>query len=305
LAPAHFRSVNAEFHGRPMCQTPRRPTGQWEGSAVTNVGFIGLGAQGAPMARRIVEDGYPLAIWARRPETLEPFADTAATPVASPAEVGAASDIVGICVWSDADVEDVLLRDDGVVAGMKPGGIIAVHSTIDPDNCIRLAAEVAKHGITLVDAPVSGSTEAAQNGTLLVMTAGDEAAVETCRPVFATYANPIVYLGEVGAAQTAKVINNLMLGAHMALAMEGFQLASSLGVDLDGMAQVLASGTGASKAAGIVAQSKFAYEYLKENSAKYFIKDLALIQEVVKAKGVDAPESILSVARKAFNPGSA
>ena len=267
---------------------------------MTRVGFIGLGNQGAPMARRIVESGYPLAIWARRPETLEPFADTAATTVGSPAEVGAASDVVGICVWSDADVEDVLLREDGVVAGMEPGGIIAVHSTIDPDNCIRLAAKVAEHGITLVDAPVSGSAEAAEAGNLLVMAAGDEAAVETCRPVFATYADPIVFLGEVGAAQTAKVINNLMLGAHMALAIEGFQLASALGVDLDGMAQVLAAGTGASRAAGIVAQSQFAYDYLKQNSAKYFIKDLALIQEVVKAKGIDQPEAILGVARKAF-----
>jgi 3-hydroxyisobutyrate dehydrogenase len=267
---------------------------------VTNVGFIGLGHQGAPMARRIVEGGYPLAIWARRPETLEPFADTAATPVGTPAEVGAASDIVGICVWSDADVEDVLLRADGVVAGMKPGGIIAVHSTIDPANCVRLAAEVAEHGITLVDAPVSGSGEAATAGNLLVMAAGDAAAVERCRPVFATYADPIVFLGDVGAAQTAKVINNLMLAAHMALAFEGYQLAADLGVDLEGMAQVLATGTGASKAAGIVAQAQFAYDYLKQNSAKYFIKDLALIEDVAAAHGIAAPESILTVARKAF-----
>jgi 3-hydroxyisobutyrate dehydrogenase len=269
---------------------------------MTKVGFIGLGNQGAPMARRIVEGGFPLAIWARRPETLEPFADTAATPVASPAEVGAASDIVGICVWSDSDVEDVLLREDGVLAGMKAGGIVAIHSTIHPDNCIRLAGVVAERGITLVDAPVSGSGPAAAAGELLVMAGGDAEAIERCRPVFATYANPIVTLGGVGAAQTAKVINNLMLAAHMALAIEGFQLAADLKVDLDGMAQVLAAGTGASKAAGIVAQSKFAYEYLKENSAKYFIKDLALIQEVAADKGVTQPESILTVARKAFNP---
>jgi 3-hydroxyisobutyrate dehydrogenase-like beta-hydroxyacid dehydrogenase len=267
---------------------------------VTNVGFIGLGNQGAPMARRMVEGGFPLTIWARRPESLEPFADTAATAVSSPAEVGAASDVVGICVWSDDDVEDVLLRDDGVVAGMKPGGIIAVHSTIAPDNCIRLAERVAEHGITLLDAPVSGSATAAIAGELLLMIGGDPAALETCRPAFATYANPIVFLGGVGAAQTAKVINNLMLAAHMALAIEGFQLADALGVDLGGMAQVLAAGTGASKAAGIVAQSQFAYDYLKENSAKYFIKDLALMQEVVEAKGIPQPESILGVARHAF-----
>lgn len=267
---------------------------------MTKVGFIGLGSQGAPMARRIVEGGFPLAIWARRPESLEPFADTDAVPVASPAEVGAASEIVGICVWSDSDVEDVLLRDDGVLAGMKAGGIVAIHSTIHPDNCIRLAGLVAERGITLIDAPVSGSGPAAAAGELLVMAAGDETAIERCRPVFATYANPIVTLGAVGAAQTAKVINNLMLAAHLAIAMEGYQLADDLKVDLNGMAQVLASGTGASKAAGMIAQSQFAYEAFRVNSAKYFIKDLALIQEVAADKGVAQPESILAVARKAF-----
>ena len=85
-------------------------------------GFIGLGSQGAPMARRIVDAGMPLTIWARRPETLEPFADTAAVGRATPAELAANSDVVGICVVSDADVEDVVLRDDGVLAGMAAGG---------------------------------------------------------------------------------------------------------------------------------------------------------------------------------------
>jgi 3-hydroxyisobutyrate dehydrogenase-like beta-hydroxyacid dehydrogenase len=268
---------------------------------VTKVGFIGLGTQGAPMARRIVDGGFPLAIWARRPESLEPFADTAATPVGSPAEVGAASDVVGVCVWSDADVEDVLFRDDGVVAGMKEGGIIAVHSTVHPDTVTRLAGRVAEHGITLLDAPVSGGADVAAAGEMLVMVGGDKDALERCRPVFATYATSVVHLGGIGAAQTAKVINNLVLAAHMAIAMEGFQLADDLGVDLPGMAQVLATGTGASKAAGIVAQSGFAYDYLKAHSAKYFIKDLALMVELADERGVTRPDSILSVADNAFS----
>jgi len=267
---------------------------------MTKVGFIGLGTQGAPIARRIVDGGFPLAIWARRPESLEPFADSAAVAVGSPAEVGAASDVVGICVWSDDDVEDVLLRADGVVAGMREGGIVAIHSTVHPDTVTRLAGRVAEHGITLLDAPVSGGADVAAAGQMLVLVGGEEAALARCSPVFETYATSIVHLGGVGAAQTAKVINNLMLAAHMAIAMEGFQLSADLGVDLAGMAQVLATGTGASRAAGIVAQSGFAYEHLKMSSAKYFLKDLALIAGLADERGVTRPAQILSVAEHAF-----
>ena len=122
----------------------------------TRAGFIGLGSQGGPMARRIAEAGLPLTLWARRPESVAPYADTAAVVAASPAALGAASDVVGVCVVADADVEAVLLGPDGVLAGMAPGGVVAVHSTIRPDTCRRLAERAAERGVALVDAPVSG-----------------------------------------------------------------------------------------------------------------------------------------------------
>src|SRR5438093_3735174 len=128
---------------------------------MTRVGFIGLGSQGGPMARRIVEGGFPLTIWARRPELVEPFADTPASVASTPAELGAASDVVGICVMGDADVEDVLLRDDGVLLGMAAGGVVAIHSTIHPDTCRRVADEAARRDVAVIDAPVSGRGGAA------------------------------------------------------------------------------------------------------------------------------------------------
>ena len=93
------------------------------------VGFIGLGSQGAPMARRIVEAGYPVTLWARRPATLEPFADTAANTAGTPAELAAASDLVCVCVTADADVEQVVAD---ALDGLAAGGVIAVHSTVHP-----------------------------------------------------------------------------------------------------------------------------------------------------------------------------
>jgi 3-hydroxyisobutyrate dehydrogenase-like beta-hydroxyacid dehydrogenase len=114
-----------------------------QNATLTRVGFIGLGSQGGPMARRIIEAGYPVTLWARRPATLEPFADLPADVAASPAELGKASDLVCICVVGDADVEEVLAGEHGVLAGLGPGGMVAMHSTIHPHTCQRLADKAA------------------------------------------------------------------------------------------------------------------------------------------------------------------
>ena len=152
------------------------------------------------MARRIVDEGFPLTIWARRATSVEPFRDTAAAVSATPADLGAASDIVGICVVADADVEDVLLRSDGVLTGMSPGGIVAIHSTIHPDTC-RRRGSAAERGITVVDTPVSGGGVAAAERTLLVMVGGADEHVDRCRPVFETFGDPVIHLGPLGAAR--------------------------------------------------------------------------------------------------------
>jgi 3-hydroxyisobutyrate dehydrogenase len=215
---------------------------------MTKVGFIGLGSQGGPMARRIVESGFPLTVWARRPESLEPYADTAASVASTPAEVGAASEVVGICVVADADVEDVLLGPDGVLAGMPAGGVVAIHSTIHPDTCARVAAQAAGRGIGVVDAPVSGGGGAAAQRKLLVMVGGEDDHVERCRPVFDAFADPVVYLGPLGTGQMAKLVNNLVFTALVTVGLETFAFADELGMDRSALAQVLASGSGGSRA---------------------------------------------------------
>src|SRR5829696_903379 len=120
------------------------------------VGFIGLGGQGGPMARRIVDGSYDLTLWARRSATLEPFADTAAKTAQSPAELAATSDLVCLCVVGDDDVREVLAGDHGVLAGLASGGIVAIHSTVHPDTCRDLAQSAAAQGVSVIDAPVSG-----------------------------------------------------------------------------------------------------------------------------------------------------
>jgi len=207
------------------------------------VGFIGLGSQGGPMARRIVESGYPTTLWARRPATLEPFADTPAKVAESPAELAAASDLVCLCVVGDADVEEIT-GEHGLLAAMTPGSIIAVHSTVHPDTCQKLAKNAAVRDVSVVDAPVSGGGPAASQGRLLVMVGGDADVVERCRPVFETYADPVVHLGELGSGQTTKLLNNLLFTANLGTAAATLSLAEALGVSPERLTQVVARSSG-------------------------------------------------------------
>ncbi|RAY17294.1 NAD(P)-dependent oxidoreductase [Actinomadura craniellae] len=250
------------------------------------VGFVGLGSQGGPMARRIVEAGFPTTLWARRPETLAPFADTAAGTAGSPAELGAASDIACVCVVDDAGVEEIVSGSGGLLEGMRPGGVIAVHSTVHPDTCRRLAEQAAARDVALVDAPVSGGGPAAEKGRLLVMTGGDDAAVEHCRPVFATYGDPVVHLGPVGSGQRAKLINNLLMAAHLGVADDAYALARRLDIDPEQLSVVLAHGSGASYAAGMVGRPGFSLAALGQHAGPLLRKDVRLVSDLAAVAGV-------------------
>ncbi|MGD0699347.1 MAG: NAD(P)-dependent oxidoreductase [Trebonia sp.] len=249
------------------------------------VGFIGLGSQGGPMARRIIEAGYPVTLWARRPGTLEPFEGTGAKTAGSPAELAAASDLVCVCVRADADTEEVV---DAVLGGLAPGGVIAVHSTVHPDTCRRLAERAASGGVRLIDAPVSGGGPAAAAGRLLVMVGGDEETVEFCRPVFGSYGNPVVHLGPVGSGQVTKLLNNAAFTAHLGIAASLFTLSRSLGVDPLRLADVIARGSGNSFALERVASAGATLDRIAGHAGLLLRKDVALVSDVAAAAGAPA-----------------
>lgn len=248
------------------------------------------------MARRIVEAGFPLTIWARRSASVDPLRDTDAQVASSPAELGAASDIVEICVVTDVDVEDVLMGPDGVLAGLSPGGLVAIHSTVHPDTCTRLAKLAAERGIGLIDAPVSGGGEVAASGQLLVMAGGDGELVERCRPVFETFANPMLHLGGLGSGQTAKLLNNLVFTAQLAVALDTYSFGDRLGVDRHALSEVLAHGSGGSRAAAIVANSGFDLSGLR-GAAGLLDKDVTIVLDVAQARGAADPSVLTDLAR--------
>lgn len=263
------------------------------------VGFIGLGSQGGPMARRIAQASYPLTVWARRRASTDPFTDVA-TVATTPSELGTASEIVCLCVVADADVEDVLLRPDGVLAGMAPGGVVVIHSTVRPHTCQRVAQEAVKRGIAVVDAPVSGGGNAAAERSLLVMAGGESGDVERCRPIFETFADPVIHLGPLGSGQLAKLLNNYAFTAHLALAMETFALADHLGMDRTSVAEVLARGSGGSRAAAILAASGFSLTGLRQ-ARSLLRKDVGIMLDVAKATDVHGLTAAADLAAHALS----
>lgn len=244
---------------------------------MTRVGFIGLGSQGAPMARRIIEAGYGTTLWARRETTLEPFAESGARVADSPADLARASDVVCLCVVGDADVREVITGEHGVLAGLAAGGIVVVHSTVHPQTCRDLAQAVTERGGTLIDAPVSGGGQAAAEGHLLVMVGGGEDAVDRCRPVFETYADPIVHLGEVGAGQVTKLLNNLLFTANLAVAKSALDLGQSLGIEPARLGEVVTRGSADSYALGRVAMLGGSLELLATYGGELLRKDVGLV----------------------------
>jgi 3-hydroxyisobutyrate dehydrogenase len=248
------------------------------------VGFIGLGSQGAPMARRIADGGFPTTLWARRLATLEPFADTPAEIAGSPAELAAASDLVCLCVVGDPDIGEIV--DAGLLAAMTPGSVLAVHSTVHPSTCRDLAEKAAAVGVSVIDAPVSGGGLAAEQGRLLVMAGGEAEVVERCRPVFATYADPIVHLGELGSGQTTKLLNNLLFTANLGTAATVLSLAGALGVSPERLTEVVSRSSGNSFALNALGGIG-GLDRLADVAGELLRKDVRLVVDLAAQAGAD------------------
>jgi 3-hydroxyisobutyrate dehydrogenase-like beta-hydroxyacid dehydrogenase len=248
------------------------------------------------MARRIIDAGFPTTLWARRPASLAPFADTSAKIAGSPAELAAASDLVCLCVVSDADVEEVVLGEHGVLSEIGTDGVIAVHSTVHPDTCRRLATEAAYWGVSVLDAPVSGGGGAAAEGRLLVMVGGDAPALARCRPVFETYGDPVVHLGEVGSGQVTKLLNNVLFTANLATAASALALGQTLDIDPRRLAEVITHGTADSFALSRIASAGGTLDRIAAHAEPLLRKDVGLMSALVE----DSDEVVLTAARAAL-----
>ena len=207
------------------------------------------------MARRVIGDGFPTTLWARRARSLEPFGDTGAVFASDRRALGAASDMLCLCVTGDADVDEILRGDDGALAGMAPGGIVVIHSTVHPDTCRHLQADYTH--LHFVDAPVSGGGHMAAAKAPLVMVGGERDPIKRCQPVFNTYANAV-------AAST-------------------YSVASSLGLDVDALINVLEAGSARSYAAEVIANSGRSLSVMAELAGPLLAKDVGILAAAVGA----------------------
>ena len=214
-------------------------------TSALNVGFIGLGDQGGPMARAIGEAGFTLHVWARRPASLEVLAGVPHIAHASVAELGGVCDMVSLVLTDDKDIWDILDKQ-GLLKALKPGAIVVNHGTGDPSENAQLAAYLGETGHPFLDAPVSGGGPGAVARTLTTIVGGDKAALERCRPVFETFSRKIAYMGPSGSGQQAKLLNNALTMTNLKNAVDVLGLAGQLGVDVAALYDMVAVSSGSS-----------------------------------------------------------
>ncbi|MGP4054995.1 NAD(P)-dependent oxidoreductase [Mycobacterium sp. 4D054] len=199
------------------------------------LGYIGLGNQGAPMAKRLVNWPGGLIVFDVRTEAMTPLAELGATLADSVADV-AAADVISVTVLNDEQVRDVVGE---LAAHAQPGTVIAIHSTIEPETAPELAGQLRPKGISIVDAPVSGGAGAADKGELAVMVGADDEAYEKVKPVFKRWASLVVRAGEPGAGTRMKVARNMLTFIGFAAVCEAQKLAEAAGIDLQKLGRVV------------------------------------------------------------------
>lgn len=208
---------------------------------IKDVGVIGLGKMGQPIVRHLVAKGFAVTGCDVRAEAVAAAERRGARAAASPRAVAEASDLVIVLVGFENEVMTVLQGADGVLAGARRGAVIAIASTVKPLAMPKIVAlvEAARRDLVVLDTPVCRGEPAAEAGQLLLLAGGDAAAFERCRPAFSSFADALYLLGESGAGQVGKMINNMILWACVCGNYEGLKLARMLGADVDLLVEAL------------------------------------------------------------------
>lgn len=211
-----------------------------------NVGFIGLGIMGAPMAGHILNAGYPLTVYNRTHSKTADIAARGAQVGDSPADVAAKSEIIITMVSDSPDVERVVAGPKGVLEGTQSGSIVIDMSTISPEVERKLDQKLRAKGSTLMDAPVSGGDVGARNATLAIMVGGDAAAVERVKPVLETMGKTITHCGPVGSGQLTKLCNQILVSLNLLGVSEAITFARKNGLDPQVMIEAIKGGAAGS-----------------------------------------------------------
>ena len=254
----------------------------------TKVGFIGLGRMGLPMSYRLLDGGFDLTVHNRSQEKVRRIAQEGARPATSTAGITQAADILLACLPDVATVEEVFLGKDGVIENCRPGQILVDHSTVGISTSRACAAAAEAKGAMFLDAPISGGTERANDGTLTIMAGGSKEAYERALPLFDAMGATVRHMGPTGTGTTAKLVNQLLVGIHAVAAAEAMLLGAKSGADPELVFEVVNSGWGQSFMLGRNAPVMLDRDFDGVRSQiRVFLKDLGLIQEL--ARELDTP----------------
>ena len=209
----------------------------------TQVGLIGVGLMGHGIGKNILKHGYPLTILAHRNrKPIESLLEQGAIEAGSAAELASQSDLIILCVTGSPQIEDLMFRDDGILAGLRENAIIADSSTAEPTSTLKVAERVQSMGGRFVDIPMVRTPVEAEAGKLALMTGGDEETLAEIRPVLECFADTFIHAGEVGAAHKLKLINNFIGLGTAAVAAEAIAVANQGGVGMDALHDLVTAG---------------------------------------------------------------
>ncbi|WCL55755.1 NAD(P)-dependent oxidoreductase [Gimibacter soli] len=266
---------------------------------MAKVAFLGLGVMGYPMAGHLARAGHDVTVYNRTGEKaerwLEAYEDASGELFAAPTPAGAAADadIVFACVGADKDVEEVCTGPEGAFDAMKKGAVFVDHTTASADLARRMAAEAEKRGLGFIDAPVSGGQAGAENGVLTIMCGGDAAAYAKAEPVMAAYARMCRLLGDSGAGQLAKMVNQVCIAGIVQGLSEALHLAMSAGLDAKAVVDVISKGAAQSwqmeNRAPTMIDGKFDFGF----AVDWMRKDLGIVLEEAKRLGISLPVTAL------------
>ena len=195
------------------------------------VGFIGLGDMGKAMASNLAPKGFDARVYDLNPVPAKELAEAGATAASSCREVGEHAEVLSICVPADKHVEEVLLGEDGALAGMAAGSLIAIHSTVQPETIQKLGAAASERGVTLIDVSVTGGRDFAEKGALTLLIGGEAEHLEQARPVLEAYGTTLLHAGPLGSGAKLKLAVNLLTYVNFAAAAESLRLAKASGLD--------------------------------------------------------------------------
>ena len=259
------------------------------------LGFIGLGRMGLPMSYRLLQAGFDLTVHNRSQPKVREIAEAGAHAAASAAQVTIEADVVLACLPDVAASEAVFLGDDGIIANARPGQILIDTSTVGIATSKACAAAAEATGASFLDAPISGGTERAVDGSLTIMAGGPRDAYDTALPVFQAMGETVRYIGPTGSGTVAKLVNQLLVGIHSVAAAEAMMLGAKAGADPAMIFEVVNSGWGQSFMLGRNAPVMLDRDFDGvRTQIKGFLKDMGLIQELVKDLDVPSPGADLA-----------